>query len=341
MKIKIVAKNITPLAQIESNKSNKRNKSNKKENSITTITIKTLTKIINGIPAEIPIYTANGFRGLLRRIAGDIICEKAKQKGIKISTTDFHLIYAGGGNNFQDQPIEIEEKVRELNPVISLFGTSLAVEGKLALTHLEPANPLIKIYENENGIYAESQLIKKIVMITKDDILDHTPFALKIFSKEDVKKWEEFAKENQEERAKDRASEKDNEDKTKKETIKHIFAKYYLVPNTEMQGYLSNKTGFELTDVEKGLLIETLKRLGKFPLGSTQNLGFGLMEYLISLNDEDRIVIKRKDNIFLDEVEEDIIDDELIKAKKAFDKFLENLSEENIAVSKILIKKEK
>lgn len=334
MNIKITAKNITPLAQIESDKKGK-------ENNITAITIKTLTKIINDIPTDIPVYTANGFRGLLRRIASDIVCEKAKQKGIKISTTDFHLMYAGGGNNFQDQSVDVEDRVRELNPVISLFGTSLAVEGKLALTHLEPVNPLIKIYENENGIYANSQLIKKIVMIKKDDVLDHSPSAMKILSKEDVKKWEEFAKENQEERAKERNSEKDKEDKTKKETIKHIFAKYYLIPNTEMQGFIGVKTGFNLTDTEKGLLIETLKRLGKFPLGSTQNLGFGLMEYLISLNDEDRIVIKRKDNIFLDEVEEDIIDDELIKAKKAFDKFLENLSEENIAVSKVLVKKEK
>ena len=332
MKVKIIAKNITPLAQIES--------SDKKEKDLTVITIKTLTKIINDIPTDIPIYTANGFRGLLRRIASDIICEEAKKKDIKISTTDFHLMYAGGGNNFQDQPIEIEEKVRELNPVISLFGTSLAVEGKLALTHLEPVNPLIKIKETKDGnVYAESQLIKKIVMITKDEVLDHTPFALKILSKEDVKKWEEFVEKNKKERAKDRASEKDNEDKTKKETIKHIFAKYYLVPNTEMQGYLSNKTGFELTDTEKGLLIEVFKRLGKFPLGSTQNLGFGLMEYDIRFDEEDRISIKRQDNIFLDKVEEDIINDDLVRAKKAFEEFLNNLSEENITISKILVKK--
>ena len=333
MKVKIIAKNITPLAQIESDR---------KENNLTTITIKTLTKIINGIPTEIPIYTANGFRGLLRRIASDIICEEAKKKGIKISTTDFHLMYAGGGNNFQDQPVEIEEKVRELNPVISLFGTSLAVEGKLAITHLEPINPLIRIYENEDGsLNARSQLIRKIVMIKKDDVLDHTAFAMKILSKEDIKKWEEFVKENQEERAKDRTSEKDKEDKTKKETIKHIFAKYYLVPNTEMQGFISNKTGYEFTDLEKGLLIEVFKRLGKFPLGSTQNLGFGLMEYNISLDGEDKIVIKRGENIFLDEVEEDIINEELIKAKEAFKNYFDNLSEENIAISKVLLKKER
>jgi len=239
MKVTFNVKNVTPICQIEG--SNKERVKHLDNAEIDTITIKTISKIVNGEIVEIPIYTANGFRGLMRRVAGSILLEKYLQKGFNIKPEDFHLMMAGGGSNYQTQPFDIEEKVRELNPVISLFGTSLAVEGKLIVTHLEPTEYFLKTFEDKNGnVYTVSQLIKKFIFIKKDDILQHTKYG-RFLTKEDIEQWEKEVEKTQEQRKKERSKEIETEEKTKKIAIQSILAKYYIIPNTEFRGYLSHK----------------------------------------------------------------------------------------------------
>jgi len=334
MKIQLKLKNITPLCQIEGN--TKERVKHLDNTEIDTVIIKTLTKLVDGIPVEIPIYTANGIRGLLRRVAGSILIEKYLEKGYEIKPTDFHLMMAGGGNNFQTQPFEIEEKVKKLNPVISLFGTSLAIEGKLMVTHLEPEDALIKVYENEENIYAKSQIMKKMIFIKKDDILQHTKFG-RFLTKEDIENWEKMVEKTQIQRKKERNDEV-NEKKTKKVAIQSILAKYYIVPNVSFKGFISSK--YPLSDLEKGLMLSALKRVVNEPLGSTLNWGFGVCDWEIDINDSgSKIIAKSKDNFIFDKQLQLILSDEDEKLVENFNEWLENISPENIEISKVLIAK--
>jgi CRISPR type IV-associated protein Csf2 len=330
MNVSLKVKNITPLLQIEGIAKERIKYLGNTE--VDTTTQKTIVKLIDGIPVEIPVYSANGIRGLLRRVASSILVEKYLEKGNTIKPADFHLMFAGGGSNFQSQPFEVEEKVRELNPVISLFGTSLAIEGKLMVTYLEPENPLIRIYENEDGIFAKSQILQKFVFIKKDDILQKTKYG-RFLTKEDIKEWEKTVLETQEQRKKERSSE--NENKTKKVAIQSILAKYYIVPNTVFKGFISYK--YPLTEIERGLLIKTLERAVYEQLGSTLNLGFGVCDWEINIGNESKIIAKSKDeNIFAKDLSV-VLSDEDEKSVEEFEKWLEGIDKKNIEISKVLV----
>ena len=135
MKLKVKAVAVTPLMQIESTEKRPDAKSGHDKN---VTKIKTRYVIEDDSLVKIPIYTGNGFRGLLRRKMSEIILEEATKKGIKIDTTNYFMMVAGGGANYQKQEFSVLQKVKELNPVISILGTSLAVPGKLIVTDLIP-----------------------------------------------------------------------------------------------------------------------------------------------------------------------------------------------------------
>jgi len=335
MNVRIQVKNITPLCQIEGNReerfdflSNEKNKNPK----VDTTTVKTMTILHEGIPVDVPIYTANGFRGLLRRVIGAEIIAKALEKGINVNTTNFHLMMAGGGSNYQAQPFEIEEQVRELNPLISVFGTSLAIEGKLMVTHLVPEEALIRIKEEEDDtIRAYSQLLKRFVFIKKDDIIQKTKYG-RLLSKEDIINWENEVEKSQKQRKEEREI---GEKTTKKKTVQSILAKYYVIPNTEFKGFIGNK--YPLTDIEEGMLIKGLSKIVKEQLGSTLNLGFGVCDWEINIGENgSKIVAKSKDdNIFDKDISLILSDEDELKVEK-YNEWLENLKAENIQLDKIL-----
>jgi CRISPR type IV-associated protein Csf2 len=328
MKITLKMKNVTPLCQIEGHKKERIN-----ETEVDTITIKTITKLIDDMPVEVPYFTPNSLRGILRRVIGSKIIQKAIEKGIKITPTQFHLMMAGGGSNFQTQPFEIVEKVRKLNPLISVFGTSLAVEGKLMVTGLEPIDPLIRINETKDGeVWASSGIMKKFVFIKRDDILQKTKFGT-LLSKEDIIEWEKAVAITQEQRKKEREIE---EKKTKKLAIQGIFAKYYIIPSVEFKGFIGEK--YQLNEVEEGMLIDGLVDLTKEQLGSTLGLGFGVCDWEIDINDTgSKIVAKSKDDYIFDKDIKVFLSEEDEKKVNKWREWLENLEEENVAIDKVLV----
>jgi CRISPR type IV-associated protein Csf2 len=329
---RITNKNLTPILQIEGNTKERIDYLDNLE--VDTVTQKTITELYEGIPVNIPVISGNGVRGLLRRVIGTFLIEKYLQKGYKIKAEDFHLMMAGGGSNYQTQPFEVEEKVRELNPVVSLFGTSLAIEGKLIITNLKPQDALIKVIEGKNGIFAISQVLQKFTFVKVDDILQKTKFG-RFLTKEDIEEWEKKVEVTQEQRKKEREIEA--EKKTKKVAIQGVFAKYYIVPNTVFNGYISIK--YPLTEIERGLLLKGLERLTQEQLGSTKNLGFGVCDWEISIGNGSKIVARSKnENIFEKNIQM-LLNDEDEQAVKKAEEWLENIAPENIEISKVLIKK--
>lgn len=340
MNISLDVKNITPLLQIDSNikKRYKELGNAEVDTVVDTVTQKTMMQFYEGLPVEIPYYSANGLRGLLRRVASSILVEKYLEKGNEIKADDFHLMFAGGGNNFQTQPFEVEDRVRELNPVISVFGTSLAVEGKLMITNLEPTNPAVKIIEKKNKddeveVYAISQILQTLFFTKKDDVLQKTKYG-RFLKKEDIVEWEKKVLETQEQRKKER-NDKEIDTKTKKVAIQAFLAKNYIVPNTKFKGYIKDK--YPLTNIERGLLIKALERIVYEQLGSNSSVGFGVCDWSININNKSKVLAESKEENIFDKDLNVKLSKEDKEAVKEFEEWLENIDKKNIEISKVLI----
>jgi CRISPR type IV-associated protein Csf2 len=338
MKIRINAKNITPVTQIEGNeKILKKGETAPRD----TIIVKTIKKNINDIIVSIPVYTANGTKGGLRRVITSIIFSAATKKNLSIDVENYHLMAAGGGNNYQQVDIETEEKIRELNPLVSAFGASLAIPGKIAISHLEPKDveKYIEVFETDNGIFTKCRLIDTITFTIKDDVLEHNKFAKMFLTKEQIAQWEKKVSENREKRKKDRELEVEKSEKTKKESIQHIQDMQYIIPNTEFVGYIGEIV--PLTDLEKGMLIKGLIEFSKEQLGSTKRWGYGVMEYEFQINEDGEVshIYSRCDdeNIYVKNIEL-FLSDKQKEQLELFEKWLENITEENIQIAKLLKK---
>lgn len=319
---------VSPVAVIEGNE---------------TLVGKTVTKIKkeaifneNGEIEYIPYIPANGFRGILRRLATKRLVDAVKENiGEKyFNDRDLHAMLSGSGTS--DQPLTYQdvEKIREKNPILSLFGTGLIVSGKLNITNIKP----------EKDIDARSMI--KIANYTKvDDILQKSKFAT-LFSKEQIEEWEKSVLENTLARSEQRKKNKilkemkEKPEKTvKKETIQHYFGKEYIPSGLKMHGSIRL---VDATNLEVGAFIASLIDFAKEgAVGSSRNVGFGVIDFsVIDLESEKEIINKTSDEnyIFNSIVNVDL---ELSPAiKEAYDEYtewLKNATKENIEVlSKIV-----
>ncbi len=281
-----------------------------------------------------PIFTSNGYRGLLRRVGTNIIFKELQKKGLSAGgETNFHLMNAGGGNNYQAQKIAVEKKVRELNPLVSLFGASLAIRGKLAVTDFVPytANEMgeltLRYREKDGNIF--SDIIDVRTFIKKDDMLDRTGNA-EFMSEKELEEWEIAVSENQTARAKNK-----DDKKVKKETIKHIQSREQVIAGVDFYG--SVEALVPLTDIEKGLLFKSVEKITSKRLGSTAASGLGAVDYDISVFGDSEIKTTRDKRFHASITKNVAIGKDTQRCIDAFEEWLKNISEENVQLNKVLV----
>ena len=108
----------------------------------TTTPFRKMKIMVDGDPMDVPVYTGNAFRGVLRREAAKDFIEKL---GIKeLSDRQYHILYAGGmldKGATGDVMIAQRREYRKYIPYISLFGGSIGsavIEGRLEIGMLYP-----------------------------------------------------------------------------------------------------------------------------------------------------------------------------------------------------------
>lgn len=318
---------VTPLCQIDSASSGGK----------MMIYIKKRTEIIDDMIIDIPIYTGNGFRGLLRRVMAKLIISAAGAKGIELTASDLFIMINGGGSNYSAQSIEVENKVRQLNPQVSLFGVSLAIAGRLIVTDLVPINPLIREYSNDDNdtVFSKSGLIKKMTFTTKDDVLVHSKYG-KLINENEMVKWIDEQTITQNKRKQERNEDMSSEEKTKKTGTQAIFQKEYIVPGTTLKGNISVRDG-EISMLEYGLLLKTLEEMTKETLGSSGSIGFGIANYRIDVNKKNIITSIADEDYQLEKNVNTFYADHENKAIKTAEKWLNNITEENVCLKDVLI----
>jgi len=283
--IKIIATTATELCQIR----------NSENDVINPMKQKVIVSNSKGMSTffSTPIYSGNSFRGKLRRASLEMMMEKAVEKDINISTLDFHLMNSGGGSNFQAQNFETVKAVRGINPLVSLFGASLAISGKLITPNLIPYRNVedgekeYYMHETEDGRIFSTIITNETnrdQFVTPDDLLDRRGNA-RFLDEEQIIEWEEEAGENQSDRARTRNSENNDGNKVKKKTIKAFLARDYVIRGVDFYTSLSPMPTCELTELEYGMLVRALERVIVSNFGSNTARDFGKMEFNIDFND--------------------------------------------------------
>ena len=291
---------------------------------------------------ETPVITGNGFRGALRRVMTEMVLEAALKKGVTshkskqlISDANFHLMNAGGGNNFQSQSFNVEDRVRELNPVVSIFGASLAISGKLNTPNFIP-------YIEEDGkmvhpsfeVPSTGRLFSSIIaidtFIKKDDLLDRADNS-KYLEEEQLKLWQESVQENSKAVS---AARDDGDKKVKKESIKSLLSREYVMGGVDFYTGISESA--TLTSFEKGLLVLSLEKLAMKQFGSNKARSYGIFDYEIKIDkdstftlivDKKTLRVENIDRNYTMKLEKDIDDAQ---------EWLKNISEENLQLAEIM-----
>jgi CRISPR type IV-associated protein Csf2 len=299
---------------------------------------------------QTPYYTANSFRGKLRRICTELLLKKAIEKGISLKNAhdSFNLMNAGGGNNYQSQSYDIEAKVRELNPIVSVFGTSLAISGKINTSSFMPykndgnededGRPEYYYAKNSENGSLFSTILSSNLDIKADDLIDRNGNA-KYMPEETIREWSSLVIENAKEKAVARAS-GDTENKVVKETIKNLIRKQFVIRGVDFFGSIQESK--PLTQIERGMVYKAIEILVMQHLGANQAKGFGLVNYSISYENADNEMVSSLEtnidkyltpHITKKEYPTNVKDD-----ITAFEKWLDEITEENVLIEKTLMK---
>jgi len=308
---------------------------------IVPITQKVVTENSKGYETSFytPIFSGNSIRGEIRRLSLAMLMEKATEANIDMpSNTDFNLMNVGGGNDFQTQPYNVEDEVREANPVVSLLGASLAISGKLVTPNCMPFRDTEGVKEYYTAETEEGKLYSPIKhtedFYKKDDILDREGNA-KYLSPQQREEWRQAVEENQEKVAKTR----DTDKKEKKSSIRAHLQREYVVRGIDFYTAFSEIQTTVTTAIERGMLYLAIERLVMKSIGSNKSRGFGLMEYNIAYQDGSTLITE-VDKFLVPTIIKKDYKEEVSSDIKAFEQWLENdFGSGTFEISKILVQK--
>ena len=265
----ITATTVTPLLQIGENGSQRKGYSYN-----------------DGEKWQVPLFSANGLRGTLRRIATKQQIEKATElnPSFELSPELFYLYTSGAGlgklslndNSLIDH--ENSKKIREQAPILSLFGAGLsAISGKIGIADLSPAS--------DQELFGTTSDGKRYPLLLAQDTNFRIDSAKNeslwgnVLNLESIKKWRD-------EYAEMVTSSKDAKRKgeVEREADSHIQQPVgieFIIPNVKLTSSVNEIAGSVLTDVEMGCLISSLCELSMMQIGSAKRISFGVLDWTI------------------------------------------------------------
>lgn len=288
---KIDVTTVTPMLQIEPTAKTNKDKLTKASN-VVTKKRKYVTE--NGTLVDVPFFSANGYRGILRRnITSAIFGEIEKKDGKKFGLNSIHL-YASGGGTSNDGISGLnyveKAKVREDNPFISCFGAGLSdIDGKLSVSDITPVIKDKHIGYQYGVRFDESQRSTILSpLLDKESIEKHEKEMekLRASTKSLIKLEEELLKlkkKKEENPTDDKIDEEineleikiENERESKGMSYQQVYKAEFILPNTQMSSSVGTRAGYELTDVEKGMVLFGLIQTSQQSIGSYSRIGWG------------------------------------------------------------------
>jgi len=287
--------------------------------------------------AKIPVYTANGFRGKLRREATSLLINKALEKNIDLGKSslargrNFHIMNAGSSATFTSIDFETEDEVRKANPLVSLLGTSLAISGKLSVSPLIPKkfSKETKSFEHHVALSdkkrAYSTIVTQNTIYKKDDIIARNRFAAPLGEKV-LDEWEQLVAQAKADK------------KILNVDAGHVQSNEEVMPGVDFYGSIISSQ--KLTEIEEGLLIASMIKMGERSIGALNATGKGKVDYEIIINEKenshDGIIRSKWDEYLSESTVTYELSEKSQAALDAFNDWLENITEENIQLEQKL-----
>lgn len=124
---------------------------------------------------DIPVYSGNAFRGIMRRIAMRDFLEKIGIAEEGISPKLYHLFFTGGTLTGGGRFCEIGEKreMRRLCPPLSLFGSAIGdqiPEGKMKVGIFKPICKETEDYTGKHSDVSFYDMLEEIFYTRRDDL---------------------------------------------------------------------------------------------------------------------------------------------------------------------------
>ena len=262
--------------------------------------------LVDGVYFNEPFFSANGFRGLLRRVMTKDMVEiiRKKEPNYKLKAEEFYLYSSGTSTDRKSiDNISWDEipKLREKAPILSLFGAGLSsISGKCAVSDLKPISnhKNIKIVQNEDEVEIKKimPLLQTQVFFRTDDFLKDT-ILKPLVDSEDITTWQK-----EHIKAVHTSKEKKKSGETQKETdtnIAQVIDIESIMPNVTLSNSINPLYGQKFTDIELGLLLKALLELSQMQIGSQKRLGYGVLDWHVELQGQAMFsVVCDKDYIF-------------------------------------------
>lgn len=275
----------------------------------------------DGTLSKEPFFSANGFRGIMRRnIARKIFSTLEQKEGIKFSVDTIHLYASGGGttvNNFTSfLPPKLtysqKEEFREKNPFISLFGAGLGdMDGKIAICDLVPQQKGLNLIDYLFAVrFDETERSSVLAPLIDQESVEEYQKTLEETrrgNKEIQKKQKELDKEIKLRKKMQSEGIDENDIAEQNEKIEgfqndlkalladkgmsylQTYKAEYIIPNTKLTSSIATRAGYELTDIERGMMLYGLIATSQQNIGSYTRIGWGALDWKVR-NDNDEIL---------------------------------------------------
>lgn len=238
-----------------------------------------------------PFYTANGFRGFLRRVAFmDLVAHIKGIENYKPKSEETYLYTSGNGGDKKSISMvtkwEDEQKVRSAAPILSLFGAGLGnISGKAAIDELIISNIEDKFIEGRksNGeTYKMSKFLGRNNETRADSLLNDD--IQMIIDNEDAQRVSQAIKKEAETAKKAKLDGVETD--AKQQNAQMIFDVEYLIAGTPLKTAINPICNYEFTDIEKGCLLSIMISASQSQTGAYKRKGYGRLNWNVKLNGE-------------------------------------------------------
>lgn len=337
---------VSPMLQIEP--TSKQNKDPLTKAS-KVVTKKRFYTAENGKATNVPFFSANGYRGILRRTLSSCIFSNLEKKdGKKVDLASIHLYASGGGTSTEGLEgmnyIEKQE-CREANPYLSIFGAGLSdIDGKLSLSDIVPVVKSEDMIGHLYGVRFDESERSSILtpFINTQSVEDYMVELEKKRSAANKlrgleKKLEENKKELEinpdDEKLKEEKNNLESQIELEKEekgmSYQQVYKAEFIRPNIKMCSSVSTRAGHEFTEIEMGMILYGLIKTSQQQIGSYSRIGWGVCNWEVKNSNNETLFTTIADTKYILQ-NETKISEQGEKILAPFKKWLEAIKREDL-----------
>lgn len=342
-------KTVSPLLQIEP--SDSKNKDRLTKASIV-VTKKRKYVAEDGKLVDVPFFSANGYRGTLRRNLTSAIFGSIEETDLKKFSVDSIHLYASGGGSSNDgmKNMNYADQVsfRQTNPYLSCFGAGLSdLDGKLAVTDLTPVNKELRLIDYQYGVRFDETQRGSILrpLLDEDSIKEYNDFIDKLRTatkslvklEDELKKLKDAYDKDKSDELAEQISDLEQKIAVEKEekgmSYQQVYKAEFIIPGTQMSGSVSTRGGHKLNELERGMILFGLIQTSQQSIGSYARIGWGVNEWEVKDGDGNTL-FKTVPNSKYSLAKETTITDLGKSILKPFETWLESINRDAIFLMK-------